>query len=172
MIRFQSAKTLQRNGLDSFPSLRRLRPKGAGWNVPRKNRCDHVTVCVWTVRYLYDICDHVIMINPDSFISFHISPTVSYTVYSTTSGYLQMSFSRDSLFYHLDACLCPCPRELDSAEQAGAGRTVPHGRHGRIIVLDDSDQGTSRSGEVLTVFTGSPEHNSIRPALRCWRGHF
>jgi hypothetical protein len=67
-----------------------------------------------------------------------------------------MSFSRDCLFYRLDACLCPCPRELDSAEQAGAGRTVPHGCRGGIIVLDDSDQGTSRSGEVFTVFTGSP----------------
>jgi hypothetical protein len=78
-----------------------------------------------------------------------------------------MSFSQYSLFYRLDACLCPSPRKLNTAEQARGGRTVPHGRHGGIVVLDDGDQGTSRSGEVLTVFTGSPEHDSVRPTLRC-----
>jgi hypothetical protein len=77
-----------------------------------------------------------------------------------------MPFSRVSLFYRLDASLCPSPRELNTAEQARGGRTVPHGRHGGIIVLDDGDQGASRSGEVLTVFTGSPQDDSVCPALR------
>lgn len=79
-----------------------------------------------------------------------------------------MSFSRVSVFYRPVACLCPSPRKLNTAEQARAGRTVPHGRHGGIVVLDDSDQGTSRSGEVLTVFTGSPQDDSVCPALRGW----
>lgn len=116
--------------------------------------------------YLLNLRDYEIMMIPDSFISLQISPTVSYTVYLATSGYSQVSFSRNPLFYRLEACLCPSSGELNSAEQAGARRTVPHGRHGGIVVLDDSDQGTSRSGEVLTVFAGSPQDDSVCPALR------
>lgn len=98
------------------------------------------------------------MTNTDSSTRFsHFAYCLVYCI-SDKIGYLLN-------LYRLDTCLCPSPRKLNSPEQARAGRTVPHGRHGRIIVLDDSDQGTSRSGEVLTVFTGSPEHNSIRPAL-------
>lgn len=67
-----------------------------------------------------------------------------------------MSFSHVSSSYRLHECLSPSPRKLNSSEQARAGRTVTHRRHGGVVVLDDGDQGTSRSGEVLTVFTGSP----------------
>jgi hypothetical protein len=43
----------------SSPDWGRREP---GWNGPRKNGCDHANVCVWNVRYFYDVCDHVIMI--------------------------------------------------------------------------------------------------------------
>jgi hypothetical protein len=63
MIRFQSAKPLQRKGLDSFPFLRPTGAEGSrGGMGPEKNGCDHANVCVWNVRYFYDVCDHVIMI--------------------------------------------------------------------------------------------------------------
>ena len=61
--------------------------------------------------------------------------------------------------------LLPGPRVVNTLEQAGAHGGVTIGG-GSVVVLDDGDQGTGRSGQELTVFSGGPEDDSVGPALR------